>query len=180
MTNLTTDAFVVSLVQVANTLPMCMFALAAGVSRAIGPALAGAMVGPLGIAAPFVVNAVSNFGSIGALVWWREPKKTSALPVEPFGSAIRIGFRYAANNPHLRGTLIRAVAFFFFASAYWARLPLVARSRIGGGREIYGILLGAIGLGAVAGAFRREVELTAGLQPPAPGERNAADSWKRS
>jgi hypothetical protein len=106
----------------------------------VGPALAGAMVGPLGIAAPFVVNAVSNFGSIGALVWWREPKgQTSALPVEPFGSAIRIGFRYAINNPGLQGTLIRSVAFFFFASTYWALLPLIARTRIGGGPGTYGI-----------------------------------------
>lgn len=40
-----------------------------------------------------------------------------------------------------------------FASAYWALLPLVARSRVSGGPEIYGLLLGTIGLGAVAGAF---------------------------
>jgi hypothetical protein len=75
------------------------------------------------------------------------------LPVEPFGSAIRIGFRFAANSPGLRGTLIRTPAYFLFASTYWALLPLVARSRISGGPEIYGILLGAIGLGAVGGAF---------------------------
>ena len=236
MTSLTRDAFVVSLVQVANTLPMFMFAIAAGalsdifdkrrfliagevttavlsaifaamvwfnhvtpasllvftffiaiasaftapawqavvpelvpwkalpaaitansagvnVSRAIGPAIAGAMVGPFGIASPFVVNAVSNFGSIAALIWWREPKNTNGAPAEPFGSAVRIGFRYAANSLGLRGTLIRAVAFFFFASAYWALLPLVARSRVSGGPETYGLLLGTIGLGAVAGAF---------------------------
>jgi MFS family permease len=45
------------------------------------------------------------------------------------------------------------VGFFLFASAYWALLPLVARSQIAGGPELYGILLGAIGTGAVAGAF---------------------------
>lgn len=32
-------------------------------------------------------------------------------------------------------------------------LPLVARNQIAGGPQLYGILLGAIGLGAVAGAF---------------------------
>ncbi|HUE19302.1 MAG TPA: MFS transporter, partial [Stellaceae bacterium] len=40
-----------------------------------------------------------------------------------------------------------------FASAYWALLPLVARSQIAGGPELYGILLGVIGAGAVSGAF---------------------------
>jgi MFS family permease len=48
---------------------------------------------------------------------------------------------------------MRAVAFFFFASAYWALLPLVARDQIAGDPELYGILLGAIGIGAVIGAF---------------------------
>lgn len=124
------------------------------VSRAIGPALAGAIIGPLGIAAPFVIDAVSNLGVNAAIVWWREPKKApSGLPVERFGSALRLGFRYARNNPPLRSTLVRCVAFFLFASSYWALLPLVARSQIHGGPQIYGILLGAIGLGAVCGSF---------------------------
>jgi hypothetical protein len=49
--------------------------------------------------------------------------------------------------------LVRAVAFFLFASAYWALLPLVAHDRLNGGPGLYGVLLGAIGAGAVAGAF---------------------------
>jgi MFS family permease len=53
----------------------------------------------------------------------------------------------------LRATLFRAVTFFLFASAYWALLPLVARTQLAGGAELYGILLGAIGLGAIGGAF---------------------------
>src|SRR6185437_9189068 len=50
-------------------------------------------------------------------------------------------------------TLVRAAAFFVFASAYWALLPLVARTQIAGGAGLYGGLLGAIGAGAVGGAF---------------------------
>jgi MFS family permease len=123
-------------------------------SRAIGPALAGVIIGPLGIAAPFVIDAVSNLGVNAAIVWWREPKKApSRLPVERFGSAMRVGFRYAKNNPALNSTLGRSIAFMLFASSYWALLPLVARSQIHGGPQIYGILLGAIGLGAVCGSF---------------------------
>jgi quinol monooxygenase YgiN len=87
-------------------------------------------------------------------LWWRSPKRSgSRLPAERFASAIRTGLRHARNNLHLRATLIRAVGFFLFASAYWALLPLVARERIAGGPAIYGLLLGAIGAGAIAGAF---------------------------
>jgi MFS family permease len=40
-----------------------------------------------------------------------------------------------------------------FASAYWALLPLVARERLSGGAELYGLLVGSIGVGAVTGAI---------------------------
>jgi MFS family permease len=124
------------------------------ISRAIGPALGGAIIGGLGIAAPFWINALSNFTVIGALLWWEPPSRQGArLPPERLLGAMVIGFRHARYNGNLRATLIRAVAFFFFASAYWALLPLVARNQIAGGPELYGILLGAIGVGAVIGAF---------------------------
>jgi len=124
------------------------------ISRAIGPALGGVVIGGLGIAAPFWINALSNFAVIGALLWWRPPSSEgSGLPPERLTGAMVIGLRHARHNPNLRATLTRAVAFFFFASAYWALLPLVARNQIAGGPELYGILLGAIGAGAVVGAF---------------------------
>ena len=123
------------------------------ISRAIGPALSGVITGAFGIAAPFWLDAFSNAGTIGGLVWWRGPKREAQrLPAERLASAIRTGIRYARNNPPLRATLYRAVAFFLFASAYWALLPLVAHSQIGGGATVYGLLLGAIGVGAVSGA----------------------------
>lgn len=124
------------------------------ISRAVGPALGGVIIAGFGLAAPFWLNAISNIGTVGALVWWRSPRqKAGRLPAERFMSAILTGFRYARHNPHLRATLMRAVGFFLFASAYWALLPLVARNQIAGGPELYGILLGAIGAGAVGGAF---------------------------
>jgi len=124
------------------------------ISRAIGPALAGIIIGLAGLAAPFWLNAVSNLGVIGALIWWKPPAaEGKRLPAEHISSAMRTGLRHAANNPHLRATLLRATGFFISASAYWALLPLVAREQVQGGPQLYGILLGAIGAGAVAGAF---------------------------
>jgi len=124
------------------------------ISRAIGPALSGIVTAAFGISAPFWLDACSNLATIGALRWWRpDASRKRRLPAERLASAIRVGVRYARNNPPLRATLVRAVAFFLFASAYWALLPLLARSQIAGGAEIYGVLLGAIGVGAVVGAF---------------------------
>ncbi|HZF75770.1 MAG TPA: MFS transporter, partial [Acetobacteraceae bacterium] len=63
------------------------------------------------------------------------------------------GLRYARSSPALRRVLGRATAFLLFAAAPWALLPLVARGFVGGGPGLYGLLLAAIGLGAVAGAL---------------------------
>src|SRR5471030_441114 len=124
------------------------------ITRAIGPAIGGFVIARYGMSAPFWICAASNLAAIAALVWWRAPKNdTQSLPAERLTSAVRTGIRHAANNDHLTATLIRALAFFPFASAYWALLPLVARSQMTQGPELYGILLGAIGAGAIGGSF---------------------------
>ena len=137
-------------------LPAAVALNGAGVnaSRAVGPALAGLIIAAMGLAAPFWLNAISYLGVIAALFWWHPSGSTTRhLPAERFGAAIRLGLRHARHNPHLGATLIRASGFFLFASAYWALLPLVARNQVAGGPELYGILLGVIGAGAVGGAF---------------------------
>ena len=137
-------------------LPAAIAANSVGVniSRAIGPALAGIIIAGIGIVAPFWIDAVSNFGVIAVFLWWRpHTQNLSGLPPERFTGAVRAGLRYVAYNRPLRATLARAVGFFLFASAYWALLPLVARTQIGGGPELYGLLLGGIGAGAVVSAF---------------------------
>lgn len=124
------------------------------ISRAIGPALAGVLITAFGLAAPFILNAVSFLAIIAALVLWkRPPAPPQTLPPEPLFGAMLTGIRHASSNAALKATLLRSLGFFTFSSAYWALMPLVARGLPGGGSEIYGILLGAVGVGAVAGAL---------------------------
>lgn len=124
------------------------------ISRAVGPAIGGLLIAGFGIASPFWLNAISNLGIIVALLWWRPDKTISQrLPAERFVAAMITGVRHARYNPHLRSTLVHTVGFLLFASAYWALLPLVARSQIAGGPELYGFLLGGIGTSAVCGSF---------------------------
>ena len=124
------------------------------VGRAAGPALGGLVIAAAGVAVPFWVFAASNAVIVAALIWWRKPRSAAeSLPAERLVSAVRAGVRHAVNNEWLRATLARLLAFFPFASAYLALLPLLARHQVSGGPEIYGILLGAIGVGAVVGAL---------------------------
>jgi predicted MFS family arabinose efflux permease len=124
------------------------------VSRAVGPAIGGLAIAAVGIALPFWCFCIGNMAVVAALLWWRAPRRAKeSLPAERLFSAVRTGLRYARNNRDMDSTLIRAIAFFPFASAYWALLPLVAREQMHNGPEVYGVLFGMIGVGSILGSF---------------------------
>ena len=124
------------------------------VSRAIGPALGGVAISAISIVLPFWVYVATNLALLGVLLWWRAPRKApETLPAERLMSAMSTGLRYARNNRDLDATLIRAVAFFPFASAYWALMPLIARDEMHDGAELYGLLMGLLGLGSIVGSL---------------------------
>lgn len=124
------------------------------IARAIGPAIAGFLIAAVGLAAPFYANMVSLVVIVLALTIWKpETPSESRLPPEPVFASLLTGLRHARYNPALKATLLRALGFFFCASAYWALLPLIAKAVPGGGAELYGILLASTGAAAVAGAL---------------------------
>ena len=124
------------------------------VSRAIGPALGGLTIAAFSIDFPFWCYCAGNLALLAAVLWWRAPRRCrETLPAERLTSALRTGLRYVRHNRDMDATLIRAVAFFPFASAYWALLPLIARNQMHNGPAIYGVLLGMIGLGSIVGSF---------------------------
>ncbi|HLX99179.1 MAG TPA: MFS transporter [Roseiarcus sp.] len=123
------------------------------VARAIGPAIAGYAIAGLSIAVPFWCCAAGSLILLSALIWWRAPRRPKeTLPAERLISAMTAGVRYVRYSREMDATVIRAVAFFPFASAYLALLPLIARSQKGGA-EVYGELMAAIGLGSIAATF---------------------------
>jgi MFS family permease len=127
--------------------------VAINVSRAIGPAIAGALIAAVGPWLVFVLNALSYIGILAVLLAWRREHHKSSLPAERLLTAIRVGMRFVMHTNALQVVLIRGLAFFVFASATWALFPLIVRRELGKGPETYGFLLTCIGVGAVAGAM---------------------------
>jgi MFS family permease len=120
-------------------------------ARALGPALGGFVLAAAGPAAAFALNALGFLALLWALVAWRRPAPPrSGLPPERLPSAVRAGVRFALAVPAMRAAILRACAFFLFASAVWALLPLVVRERLGLGPAAFGLMLGVAGCGAVA------------------------------
>jgi predicted MFS family arabinose efflux permease len=121
-------------------------------ARAVGPAIGGVILAATDAGTVFLINAITFAAVIGVIVMWHSSRPASALPREHVGEAVRAGGRYVAASPVLRVILGRAGLFIFFASAIWALLPLTARSALHLGSGGYGLLLAAVGVGALAGA----------------------------
>lgn len=127
--------------------------LGVNLSRAIGPAAGGLLLAAWGAAFTYGVDLLTYALVIGALLWWRPPTAAPDPLAEVFGGALRTGLRHALANVDLRRVLLRAGLFFALASAPWALLPLVGRQLLAGGAAFYGVMLGAVGVGAIAGAL---------------------------
>jgi len=122
-------------------------------ARAVGPAIAGVLIARIGVGAVFALNT-ATFLVYGLVVAaWHFPAGTRSQLPERFASALRAGERYVRYSPVVRRILVRSALFLVPASALWALLPVVASQRLGLGANGYGLLLGALGVGAVAGAF---------------------------
>ena len=128
-------------------------------ARAVGPALAGVLLSFLGVSVVFGINALSFLAAAVALLWWKRPAQAGLGDREPFGEALRAGVRYVASAHLVRRLLLRSALFAVPASALWALLPVVAQ-RLQLDSSGYGVLLGALGVGAVAGVFALPVART--------------------
>ena len=121
-------------------------------ARAVGPALAGALIAVAGVGPAFVVNALSFAGVIWVVARWRRPSPTRALPAETLASATVAGLRYVRHSPGIRALTVRSGIVMFFASAILALLPSVAQHAANSSLG-YGFLLGCFGAGAIVGAL---------------------------
>lgn len=122
-------------------------------ARSFGPAIGGLIVLALGATGAFAVNALFYLPLLAAFFFWRRESPPTRLPPERIDRAIVSGARYAIFAPPVRTAIVRAFAFGLASAAGAALPPLIARDLLQGDAGIYGLLLGASGVGAVAGAL---------------------------
>ena len=126
--------------------------LGINIARAIGPAAGGLLLASFGASFAYGADVLSYVFVIAALLWWKRPATVDTGLSEQFFGAFRAGLRYARASRELHVVLLRAAVFFLFASSVWALLPLVARQMLHGTAGFYGVMLGAVGAGAILGA----------------------------
>ncbi len=122
-------------------------------TRIIGPAVAGFLIGTVGIAAAFYLNALSYFSVILALLLIRLPPFRRPPRTNSAWAHLQEGFAWIRHNPVPRALVWLIAAASIFAFPYAMLLPVFARDILGVGAQGLGWLLSATGAGALAGGL---------------------------
>jgi MFS family permease len=131
-------------------------------SRVVGPAMAGMLVKWLGEGPCFLINGISYIAVIAGLLTIRVGEGRAAQPSGSPLSDLREGFDYVSRTRPVRAILLLVAFVSIFGLPYMVLMPIFAKEILGGGAGTLGILYGAAGLGALAGAMtlaaRRRVQ----------------------
>lgn len=145
------QSLVVQMLETPKDLPnaLALNSLLVNVSRIAGPAIGGYVIHLWGEGPCFVVNAVSYLAVIIALLAMRVRPVTRRPDGRSLLAHLGEGARYAASHAPIRSLLLFVAAVSLLGMPYNVLLPMFARDVLGGGPRIYGLLLDAVGLGAV-------------------------------
>ena len=122
--------------------------------RLVGPAVSTAVIATFGTAACFYANAGSFMAVLIALWMMRSEEFLPMRTVSREKGQLRLGLRYALETPLLRNVLIVVTVLGLFAYNFTVTLPLLARVTFHEQTATqYGLLMGAMGLGAIVGGL---------------------------
>lgn len=129
--------------------------VAFNVARAVGPALGGLIVATAGPQLAFSLNALSYLGVIAVLAVLTRRLGTADRDASSVANAIANGIRFARFTKPFRMLLLLASLFALTSAVIQTVLPN-RTEELGGSADTFGLLLGAMGLGALVGAFTRQ------------------------
>jgi MFS family permease len=122
-------------------------------ARIVGPAVAGVLIAVVGEGLCFLSNAVSYVAVITALLLMKVPRR---VPVHDPRSAlanVTEGFRFVARTAPVRALMLLLGLVSLMGMPYAVLMPIFADRVLGGGAQSLGLLMGATGIGALAGAL---------------------------
>jgi MFS family permease len=121
-------------------------------SRVIGPVIAGAALGSVGLAACFGLNALSFLAVVAALLLLRVPHIPPASS-RPMLAEMQHGLQHVRANPALVSLIVVATAQTFLGLPMQTFLPVLAQQVFGQGVDTYTRMMSYSGAGAVVGAL---------------------------
>jgi MFS family permease len=124
------------------------------VARFLGPAIAGWLVLWYGEGTVFLINAGSFLAVLASLLLIRETVAPRLQSDSSVMQHLREGLQFAWHRPQLRAALLMAGVMSLLASCVLVLMPVFAKEVFASGPRVLGLLFGATGVGALAGALR--------------------------
>jgi MFS family permease len=123
-------------------------------ARLCGPMLAAGVIASVGIAGAFTFNAFTFIPLLIALfVSIPQASAPAKTKTNSISHDIREGLKFVWTHPGTRRLTIMSLIFMFLTAPVQGLLPVFAQSVLKGGPGLFGLMLSAIGLGSIVGAF---------------------------
>ena len=122
-------------------------------ARIMGPAIGGLVVGSLGEAPAFALNAVSYAGVLLGLLLIQVPRLTKSVTASSGMGELRKGLAYLLGDRRVLGLVSMTAAFSVVGFPYIVLLPVFARDVLQVGASGLGWLLASQGVGALTAAL---------------------------
>ena len=123
--------------------------------RVAGPALAGAMIGALGVGWCFAANTASFLAVLTSLALMRPaeffPLVRKGRPTILRGT--REGLAFARRQPRIVAILLTTTVFASLLFNFNILLPVLAKQTLHQGPSVFGLIMSAFGAGALVGAL---------------------------
>jgi MFS family permease len=123
-------------------------------ARLVGPSIAGVMIATAGESWCFLLDGVSYFAVILALLAMKDLKRRDR-PAQHAGIIEHLleGWRYVHGFRPIRSLMLQLAWLCLVAMPFAVLMPVFADEILGGGAHTLGFLMGASGLGALSGAL---------------------------
>lgn len=125
----------------------------ANVSRVIGPAIGGLLIGTVGLDSCFLINAASFVAAIISLQTMNVSRLTPVAAAVRAPRQLRDGFSYVLDSPALYLPLLMMTLIGTFTYQFPVLLPVLARTSFHSGASSYGYLTSSMGIGAALGGL---------------------------
>ena len=123
-------------------------------ARLVGPSIAGVMIATAGEAWCFLVDGISYFAVIIALLAMKDVRRLNRAQTHPgILDHLLEGWRYVFGFRPIRSLMVQLAWLCLVAMPFTVLMPVFAERILGGGSRTLGFLMAASGLGALSGAL---------------------------
>lgn len=149
------QSFVVEMVESRDDLPnaIALNSSMVNAARLLGPSIGGVLIAATSEGWCFAIDAVSYVAVLASLLMMHLQPRVLVHKPKNVLAELGEGFRYVAGFPPIRAILVQLAVVSFTGIPYTVLMPIFATEILHGGPHLLGILMGAAGLGAVAGAL---------------------------